>query len=52
MRKLFSIFTLVILCFDVSFGQAFVDIPITISDNGIGSALLKFGLDLTATDGI
>ena len=52
MNKIFSIMALVLLCVGFSLGQAFVDIPITISDNGSGSASLNFGLDLTATDGI
>ena len=52
MSKLFSILAFVVLCVGFTFGQAFVDIPITISDNGSGSLLCKFGLDLTATDGI
>jgi hypothetical protein len=36
----------------VTFGQAAVDIPITVTDNAGGSQVLNFGLDLTATDGI
>ena len=51
MRKVISIFTLVLLYVVVSYGQA-IDIPITISDNTAHSKVLNFGLDLTATDGI
>ncbi len=51
MRKVISIFTLVLLYVVVSYGQA-IDIPITISDNAAHSKVLNFGLDLTATDGI
>ncbi len=56
MRKLFSIFGVVLLYVTVAFGQfAEIDIPITVSDNGnVQPAVrfLKIGLDLTATNGI
>ncbi|MDP2363990.1 MAG: T9SS C-terminal target domain-containing protein, partial [Ignavibacteria bacterium] len=52
MRKLFSILAFVLLYVGITLGQAFIDIPITISDNAVGSKVLNFGLDLTATDGI
>ena len=52
MRKLFSIFALVLLYVGITFGQAAVDIPITLTDNAGGSKILNFGLDLTASDGI
>jgi hypothetical protein len=52
MIKLFSILAFVLLYVGISLGQAFIDIPITISDNAGGSKVIDFGLDLTATDGI
>jgi len=52
MRKLFSIFALVLLYVGITFGQAAIDIPITISDDVGNSRVLYFGLDPTATDGI
>ena len=56
MRKLFSIFGVVLLYVTVAFGQfAEIDIPITVSDNGnVQPAVrfLKIGLDQTATTGI
>ena len=52
MRKLFSIFSLILLYFTIAFGQAAVDIPIMITDNAGHGFPLYFGLDLTATDGI
>lgn len=51
MRKLFSIFALVLLYVTLAFGQA-VDITVTVTDNASGSQTLNFGLDPTATDGI
>jgi hypothetical protein len=51
MRKLFSIF-LVLFYTLIVYGQATVDIPITVSDNGGATADIYFGLDLTATDGL
>lgn len=53
MRKLFSIFSLVLLYVTITFGQA-IDIELTISDNAPApnSRILNFGLDPTATDGI
>ena len=52
MRKLFSIFAFMLLYVGITFGQAAIDIPITVTDNAGGSQVLNFGLDLTATDGI
>ena len=52
MRKLFSIFAFALLFVGITFGQAAVDIPITVTDNAGGSKVLNFGLDLTATIGI
>ena len=52
MRKLFSIFTIVLLYVTIAFGQATVDIQIMVHDNTGASYPLWFGLDLTATDGI
>jgi hypothetical protein len=51
MHKLISIFSLVLLFVSITFGQAVVDFPITVSDNTGASAQIYFGLDLTATDG-
>jgi len=51
MRKLISIFSIAILYLTVAYGQAAVDIPITVGDNTGLSAPIFFGLDLTATDG-
>ena len=52
MQKLFSIFSLVLLYAVMAFGQAAIDIPITVENNVGDSKVLNFGLDLTATDGI
>jgi len=51
MRKLLSIFSLVLLYVTVAFGQA-VDISILVEDNVGSSQVINFGLDPTATDGI
>lgn len=51
MRKLFSIFALVLLYVGITYGQAAIDIPITIV-NGTETKLLSLGLDPTATLGI
>lgn len=52
MKKLFSILALGLLYATMLFGQAAVDIPITVSDNAGNSKVLNFGLDETATTGI
>jgi len=52
MRKLFSILALVLFYVGITFGQAAVDIPLTVTDNQGGSKVLNVGLDLTATTGI
>jgi hypothetical protein len=52
MLKLFSTFSLVLLFCTVTFGQAAVDIPITVSNNAGQTSDIYFGLDLTATDGV
>jgi len=52
MRKLLSIFSLALLFCTIAFGQAAVDIPITVSDNNGSTSDIYFGLDLAATDGI
>ena len=51
MRKLLSIFSLVLLYVTIAFGQA-VDFQVLVEDNVGNSQVLNFGLDLTATDGI
>jgi hypothetical protein len=52
MRKLLSIFSLALLYIAVVYGQAAVDIPITVSDDAGSTSDIYFGLDLTATDGL
>ena len=52
MKKLFSIFALGLLYATLVFGQAAVDIPITVSDNAGHSKALNVGVDPTATTGI
>ena len=52
MRKLFSILSFVLLYITIAFGQAAVDIPITVEDNAAGAQVINFGLDPTATDGL
>ncbi len=52
MRKLSSIFSLMLLFTGLTFGQAAVDIAVTLNDNAGGTKVLNFGLDLTATNGI
>jgi Abnormal spindle-like microcephaly-assoc'd, ASPM-SPD-2-Hydin/HYDIN/CFA65/VesB-like, Ig-like domain/FlgD Ig-like domain len=52
MRKLFSILSIVLLYVTIAFGQAAVDISITVEDALANSQILNFGLDLTATDGV
>lgn len=52
MRRLFSIFAIVILYVTIAFGQATVNIQIMVHDNAGLSYPLWFGLDLTATDDI
>ena len=52
MRKLFSIFSLVLLYVGITFGQAAVEIPFTVQDSNGNTRTLIFGLDLTATSGI
>jgi hypothetical protein len=49
MRKLFSIFPLVLLYVTIAFGQATVDIPLSGTD-GTTTIPLAVGLDATATD--
>ena len=52
MRKLFSIFALVLLYVGITFGQAAIDIPLTLTDNQGGTKQLRFGLDPAATNNI
>jgi len=52
MRKLFSILSFVILYITIAFGQAAVDIQISVTDNVGSSQVIYFGLDPAATDGI
>ncbi|MDP4195817.1 MAG: hypothetical protein Q8940_12250 [Bacteroidota bacterium] len=54
MKKLFSIFSLIILIGQIIIAQTIpaVDIPLTVKDNAGGSQLLRFGLDPAATDAI
>lgn len=49
MRKLYSIFSLVLLYVTIAFGQAAVDIPFSATD-GTTTLPLAVGLDLTATN--
>ena len=51
MRKLFSIFAFALLFVGITFGQAAIDIPLSVTD-GTGSNTLQVGLDLTASNGI
>jgi hypothetical protein len=51
MRKLFSIFSFVLLYTVLGFGQAQIDIPIT-AVNGPNIKVMAVGLDQTATNGI
>ncbi len=52
MHKLFSIFSFILLYISIVYGQAAVDIPITVSNNAGLTSDIYFGLDLTATDGL
>ena len=52
MNKIISVFSFVLLYITMSFGQAAIDISVTVTDNGSGNQELNFGLDPTATDGI
>lgn len=52
MRKLFSIFSIVLLYVTIAFGQAQADFEILVHDALYANYPLWFGLDLTATDGI
>jgi len=55
MRKLLSIFSLMLIYISVAFGAsdtAAVDIPIILRDNAGHIYTLYFGLDLQATDGV
>lgn len=52
MRKLFSVLSFVLLYITLTFGQAAVEIPITVTDGNGNSKVLTFGLDPTATPGI
>ena len=52
MRKLFSIFSIVLLYVTIAFGQAQADFEILVHDALNANYPLWFGLDLTATDGI
>jgi len=51
MRKLFSVFSFVLLYAVLAFGQAQIDIPIT-AVNGPNTKVMAVGLDQTATNGI
>ena len=51
MRKLFSIFGIVLLFSVISFGQAQIDIPITVV-SGTDAGVMAVGIDETATSGI
>ena len=51
MRKLISIFGLMLIYISVAYGQAAVDIPLS-ATNGTTTIQLAVGLDLTATNGI
>ncbi|MBP9084195.1 MAG: T9SS C-terminal target domain-containing protein, partial [Bacteroidia bacterium] len=52
MSKIFSIFTLVLFYSIMTFGQARVDIEITVSDNQGGLKVLNIGVDSLATTGL
>ncbi|MBK9099323.1 MAG: choice-of-anchor D domain-containing protein [bacterium] len=52
MRKLFSILSLVLLYVTIAFGQAAIEIPITVEDSNGNTRTLIFGLDPAATGGI
>jgi len=52
MRKLISIFTFSLLFVTITFGQAAVEIPFTVANNGPDVQELILGLDLLATSGI
>lgn len=52
MRKLFSVLSLVLLYVTIAFGQAAIEIPITVTDGNGNSKVLTFGLDPTATPGL
>jgi hypothetical protein len=51
MRKLLSIFSLILLYVTVLHGQAAVNLAVTVSDNTGATNDIYFGLDLSATDG-
>lgn len=51
MRTLFSVFFLTLFYVSTAFGQATVDIPLTVTDGTI-TIPLAVGLDLSATDGL
>lgn len=52
MSKIFSIFTLVLFYSIMTFGQARVDIEITVADNQGGLKVLNIGVDSLATTGL
>lgn len=52
MRKIFSIFSMVLVYVTITFGQATVEIPFTVTDSNGNTRTLIFGLDQTATGGI
>ena len=52
MRKLFSLFTFMLLFSTFALAQATVEIPLNMEDNQGNSNILTFGLDETATGGI
>jgi len=52
MRKLLLIFSIVTLYIVITFGQAAVEIPFTVTDSNGNTRTLIFGLDPTATSGI
>lgn len=52
MRKLFSILAVVVMFVSIAYGQAAVDIPMTFGDGVALNNQIRFGLDLSATNGI
>ncbi len=50
MNKIISVFSFVLLYMTMAFGQAAIDITVTVTDNASGNQVLNFGLDPTATD--
>ena len=52
MKKIFLIFAITLFLFTKVFGQAQIDIPISVKDNTGDLWIINFGLDLSATNGI